>query len=184
MLERAGATAAVLCGAGLGAVVALDLLLRRHELVRGAVLIEPPLLAFIEEATERLSQDGGALRQAVEGGGPEAGVELYLSGELPALGAGAERLPPTLTAPARERPLTLFAELAAVPSWPLPLTEMAQNRVRAWIVISESSPRLLRDAAAELAGRLGGAELRELSGTGPAYLADPRGVAELILELG
>jgi hypothetical protein len=61
---------------------------------------------------------------------------------------------------------------------------MAQNRVPAWIVISDSSPPLLRDAAAELAGRLGGAELRELFGTGPAYLADPRGVAELILELG
>jgi pimeloyl-ACP methyl ester carboxylesterase len=183
LLEQSGASAAILCGAGLGAVAALDLLLRRRELARGAVLIEPPLLAFMEEATERLSQDGGALRDAVGGGGPAAGVELYLSGELAALGAGAERLPRTLTAPAREGPLSLFAELATVPSWPLPLAAMAQNRVPARIVISESSPRPLRHAAAELAGRLGRAEVRELDGEGPAHVADPRDLAELILEL-
>jgi pimeloyl-ACP methyl ester carboxylesterase len=183
LLEGSDATVAVLCGAGLGAVAALDLLLRRPELARGAVLIEPPLLAFVEEATELLSEDGGALREAVHGGGPAAGVELYLSGGLAALGAGAERLPQELSAPARERPLSLFAELAAVPSWSLPLARMGQNRVAARIVVSESSPRLLRRAGDELTGRLGQAELRELPGKLPAHLDDPHGLATLILEL-
>ena len=183
LLVESDASAAVLCGAGVGAVAALDLLLRRPELARGAVLIEPPLLALVEESTEPLSRDGGALREAVHGGGPAAGVELYLSGELAALAAGAERLPRALSAPARERPLSLFAELAAVPSWSLPLAGMAQNRVAVRIVVSESSPRLLRRAADELTSRLAHAELRDLPGERPAHLDDPRGLATLILEL-
>jgi pimeloyl-ACP methyl ester carboxylesterase len=182
LLETADASAAVLCGAGLGAVVALDLLLRRPELARGAVLIEPPLMAFAEEATELLSEDGGALRQAVHDGGPGAGVELYLLGELTALGAGAERLPRALSAPARDRPLTLFAELAAVPSWSLPLAELAHNRIAVRVVVAESTPRLLRSAAQRLTGRLGRAELRELPGGRPPHLDDPGGLASLILE--
>ena len=183
LLEGSDRSAAVLCGAGLGAVVALDLLLRRPELARGAVLIEPPLMAFADEATELLSKDGGALREAVHGGGPSAGVELYFSGQLKALGAGAERLPRALSAPARERPLTLFAELAAVPSWSLPLAGLAQNRIAARVVIAESSPRLLRSVAEELTGRLAQAELRELPGERPAHLDDPGGLSALILEL-
>ena len=182
IVERGGG-APVLCGAGLGAVTVLDLVLRRPELASGAVLIEPPLLAFVAEATELLSEDGGALRRAVHDGGPLAGVELYLSGGLPALGPGAERLPRALSAPAREQPLSLFAELAAVPSWALPLPEMDRNRVPARIVVSPSTPALLRRSCGGLAARLGGAELRELSGDRTVHLDDPAGLATLIGEL-
>jgi pimeloyl-ACP methyl ester carboxylesterase len=183
LLQRLEATA-VACGAGLGAVVALDLMLRHPELTRGTVLIEPPLLAFVEEATEALSEDGGAMREEVHGGGPAAGVELYLSGTLTALGPGADRLPQPLAAPARARPLSLFAELSAVPAWPLPLAEMTGNLLPARIVISRSTPNLLRRAAEELAGRLTHAELHRLPDRGrPAHLEDPRDLATLIAEL-
>ena len=183
LLAESDAAGAVLCGAGLGAVAALDLLLRRPDLTLGPVLIEPTLLAFVEEATELLSEDGGALRRAVHDGGPAAGVDLYLSGELAALGPGVQRLPKALLAPARERPLSLFAELAAVPSWALPLSDMGQNQRPARIVVSPSSPGLLRSAAERLTARLGHAELRELPGDRPPHLDDPRGLATLILEL-
>jgi pimeloyl-ACP methyl ester carboxylesterase len=183
LLQRLEATATVACGAGLGAVAALDLLLRHPKLARGAVLIEPPLLAFVEEATEALSEDGGALREAVHAGGPAAGVELYLSGELTALGSGAGRLPQALAVPARERPLSLFAELSTVPSWQLPLSGMTQNALPVRIVISESTPSLLRRAAEELARRLTHAELRELLGQRPAHIDDPARLATLIVEL-
>jgi pimeloyl-ACP methyl ester carboxylesterase len=182
-LLRELAQPAVVCGAGLGAVVGVDLMIRRPELVRAAVLIEPPLLAFVEEATEGLSQDGGAMREAVHAGGPAAGVELYLSGGLPALGSGAGRLPRELTAPAREAPLSLFAELAAVASWPLPLAAMSRNSVPVRIAISSASPHLLRRAADELAGRLAHAEPCERPGRGPVHVEDPRGFAPLTAEL-
>src|SRR5690348_15469958 len=46
LIESVGGPAA-LCGAGAGAVVALDLLLRRSDLVDAAVLIEPLLLQLL-----------------------------------------------------------------------------------------------------------------------------------------
>ncbi|MFN2611906.1 MAG: alpha/beta fold hydrolase, partial [Solirubrobacterales bacterium] len=45
-LSGPGNRPAIACGAGIGAAIALDLLLGHPELVSGAVLIEPPLLAF------------------------------------------------------------------------------------------------------------------------------------------
>ena len=38
-------------------MIALDLLLRRPELVAGTLLIEPPLLQLLPAATEALSED-------------------------------------------------------------------------------------------------------------------------------
>lgn len=181
VLADAGAAPALLCGAGLGAVVALDLVVQRPQLARAAVAIEPPLLAFLEAATERLSEDGESLREAVRHGGPEAGVDLFLAGGLPALGAGAGRLPDSLAGAVRDRPLSLFAELAAVASWPLPLAEMAGNRVPVRVVVFESSPSLLRDAARETAGRIAATELRELPGGDRLGAAAP--LAELIADL-
>src|SRR5438874_190025 len=62
LVEKIGAPA-VLSGAGAGAVIALDLLLRRPDLVAGAVLVEPLLLQLLPIATEALSED----RRQLEG---------------------------------------------------------------------------------------------------------------------
>src|SRR5205085_8299408 len=80
LLESLGAAPALVCGAGLGAVIALDLLLRRPELVTGAVLIEPPVLALLPEATAALSDDRIALRDAFNERGAHGAVNAYLSG--------------------------------------------------------------------------------------------------------
>ena len=181
VLADADAAPAVLCGAGLGAVVALDLALQRPQLARAAVVIEPTLLAFLEAATGAVSDDGESLREAVRSGGPEAGVDLFLAGGLPALGAGAGRLPESLARAVRDRPLSLFAELAAVASWPLPLTEMARNRIPVRVVVFESGPSLLRDAAREAAGHIAATELLELPGSDRLDAAAP--LADLIAEL-
>src|SRR5262249_15031572 len=117
LIETLSLGEVLVCGAGLGAVIALDLLLRRPELILGAVLIEPPLLQLLPAATESLSADRRA-PEAAAGEGREAIVQLYLSGALGALAAGAARLPEGLTRPARERPISLIAELGAVPAWP------------------------------------------------------------------
>ena len=73
ILTERDAAPAVLIGAGLGAVAAPDLSLRRLELVVGCVLVEPPLLAFELGATEALSADAADLvREAVAAGGTAA----------------------------------------------------------------------------------------------------------------
>ena len=147
------------------------------------VLIEPPLVAFSTAATEALSADQAVLRDAVQSGGLSAGVELCLGGSLQALCPGIERLPAALTAPAREHPASLFAEIGAVPAWSMPLPRLAANEIPTRIVVSASTPALVREASESLAGRLGAAELVELGGEAPAHVGAARELAELSLSL-
>jgi pimeloyl-ACP methyl ester carboxylesterase len=183
LLERIGAVPALVCGSGLGAVVALEMLLRRRDLARAAILIEPPLLAYLPEATEGIAIDRQAIADAVQGGGPEGAVETYLSGGLPHLGPGAERIPEKVGAVARERPLSLFAELGTVPAWSLRTAEMIANEAPSRIVCSSSTPALLRSAAEQLAVRLGASELVELEGEGLPHVGAAPQLAEQVREL-
>ncbi|MGA9371739.1 MAG: alpha/beta fold hydrolase, partial [Solirubrobacterales bacterium] len=86
LLETVADQPALVCGAGLGGVIALDLLLRRTDLVSAAVLIEPTLLQLTPAATGALSQDRRRLEIAA--GSRENVIDVYLSGGLPALGPG------------------------------------------------------------------------------------------------
>jgi pimeloyl-ACP methyl ester carboxylesterase len=173
---------AVLCGAGSGAVIALDLLLRRPELVSGAVLVEPLLLQLLPIATEALSDDRRRLEGAPADG--QRIVELYLSGGLPALGPGVARLPEGLTEEARRDQASVIAELGMTSGWAMPLPRLARAERPSVIVTGPSTPALLRDAAAALDGRLAASAKRELdSGELPAHLGAPAELAALALEL-
>jgi pimeloyl-ACP methyl ester carboxylesterase len=178
LLEAAGGPA-VACGAGIGAVIALDLQLRHPDLVAAAVLIEPPVLALVPEATEQLSADRRALEVAA-GEGRDSLVRLYLSGGLGALAAGVERLPEEATAPARERPASVVAEIGAPPAWAMPVPRLTEADPPPAVVVSGSTPALLRSAATALAAR-SGEEPLELEGDGPPHRGDPAGVARVAL---
>jgi esterase len=183
LLAALGVERARLCGAGIGAVVALDLLLRSPALVSGAILIEPPLLAFVPGATEGLSADRIAVEEAIREGGPAQAFDLYLSGGLPFLGPGAGRIPADASSVARECPLSLFAELGAVPSWSLRPAEMGAVEAPTRVVVSATTPAPLRAAAAELQSRLAGSEIAELGGDGLPHLTDVAGLAALLAEI-
>lgn len=176
------AAPAVLAGASLGAVIVLDLLLRRPDLVAGAVLVEPPLLGLLPEATELLSGDRRALESGA-GEGRDAVIELYLSGGLGALAVGVERLPGELTEPARERPASVIAELGAIPAWAMPIPRLATAERPSLILTSGATPSLLRAASDALGARLQGSERRELDVVGVPHLAAPGAVAEALVEL-
>ena len=135
---------------------------------RGALLIEPPLLAFLPQATEGLSADRGAIEEAVRDGGLGAAADLYLSGGLPCLGPGADRIPAAIAEAAAARPLSLFAELAAVPGWTINTAALLAAEVPSRVVLGATSPPLLRAAADELVARLGGAQLLRHGRVGPA----------------
>ena len=91
LIEAVADEPATVCGAGLGAVIGLDLLLRRSEVVSAAVLIEPTLFQLTPLATEALSEDRHRIEIAA--GARENVIDVFLAGSLPALGAGVERLP-------------------------------------------------------------------------------------------
>jgi pimeloyl-ACP methyl ester carboxylesterase len=183
LLAQLDAGPALACGAGLGAVVALDLLLRRGDLVRAAVLVEPPLLAFVPEATEGLSADRTSIAEAVADGGPAAALDLYLAGGLPFAGPGAGRIPEPVAGSAREHPLTLFAELAAVPGWTLRSAEMLALEAPSRIVVGAKTPPQLRAAAEQLDAHLGGSQIVLLEGDGLPHVGAAADLADVIRPL-
>jgi pimeloyl-ACP methyl ester carboxylesterase len=184
LIESATAAPATLCGAGIGAVIALDLLLRHAELVSGAVLIEPPLLGLVPAATEVLSEDRVRLHKALATGGTDEAVRLFLSGALEGLGPGIGRLSAEATSDARGRPAVLFAEIGATAAWATPLSRLAQATRPSTIVTSGSTPALLLEASAALASRLPRSTERAVdSGGQPPHLGAPAEVATIAAEL-
>ncbi len=165
-------------------MIALDLSLRRPELVAGSVLVEPEVLALLPEATEALSEDRHALEAAAAERGAQGAGALYLSGRLAALGAGLDRLPTALTAEGRQRPTGIFAELGAAAAWSMPLVRLADAERPSRIVTAPSTPPLLREAARALQGRLGASETIEVSGSRtPPHIGAPDEVASVVLAL-
>ena len=173
LIEQLGAPAARVCGAGLGALICLDLLLRRPRAAESAVLIEPLIPGLVPAATEALAEDREALREAVQERGAAGMVELYLGGGLEALGPGVERLPRPLTQPAWERPATLAAELGAATAWTHPLHELGNAEQTIMIVTCSDTPALVRQAAKALTERLTGSTRAEVSEPGPLHLRSP-----------
>jgi pimeloyl-ACP methyl ester carboxylesterase len=182
LIESLGVGPVTACGAGVGAVLALDLLLRRPELVGAAVLVEPPVLQLLPAATEALSDDRRRLETAATAG--EDVIDLYLSGGLPALGPGVARLPEELRASARERPASVVAEMGLASSWRLPLQRLARVDRATAIVTGPSTPPLLREAASALARRLPDNTTAELGPADlPPHLGAPEEVAATVAEL-
>lgn len=182
LLESLDAAPAVIAGAGVGAMVALDLLLRRPDLVTGTLLVEPPVLQMLPVATEALSEDRRRLEMAAGTG--ESVIDLYLSGGLPSLGAEVIRLPGELLSAASQRPASVVAEMGVATGWRAPLPSLAAVERQSVIVTAPSTPALVRDASAALADRLAGADLLGIdSGAAPPHVGAPAEVAALALEL-
>jgi pimeloyl-ACP methyl ester carboxylesterase len=134
--------AALVCGDGFGALVALDLAKRHRALLRAAVLRDPPLLMFVPEATERLAAQHAELEAAVRQGGPEAGVEAWLGGRVD----GRELLR------ARAAHRAFFADYAGLASWPITRRELRSMDLPVVVLTGPESPAHIVAAADALAG--------------------------------
>ena len=182
VLDEHGAGPAVVCGAGVGAIAALELALRRPELVLGSVMVEPPLLAFVPEATEALSGAAELVRAAVADGGRDEALAAYLAGGLGILSAGAERIPPAARSHGPGAVRALFAELAAVPAWELPLPDLASAAMPSAIVTGADTALELRKAARGLNAALARSELRDV-GPGLPHHDHATDLAALAIEV-
>ncbi len=182
VLEGTADEPAIVCGAGLGGVIALDLMLRRAELVSAAVLIEPILLQVTPLATAALSEDRHRIEIAATA--RENVIDVYLSGALPALGPGVGRLPEPTAEAARARPRSAIAELGIPAAWRMPLPRLASADRPSAIVTAESTPRLLREAAQSLAARLGESTAHQVSSPeAPPHVGALAEVASIVAEL-
>jgi pimeloyl-ACP methyl ester carboxylesterase len=149
--------AAVVCGEGFGALVALDLAKRHRALVRAVALSDPPLFMFVPEATERLAAAHAEL---------EAAVQAWLGGRVqsPAL----ER--------ARAAHRAFFADYAGLASWPVTRRELRSMELPAVVLTGPSSPSHVMaaaDALAELMPAARRADDGDLVAAVRALLASP-----------
>lgn len=133
---------ALVCGDGFGALIALDLAKRHRPLVASAVLCNPPLFMFVPEATERLAAQHAELEAAVREGGPEAGVEAWLGGQVD--GRELER--------ARAAHRAFFADYAGLASWPITRRELRSMDLPVVVLTGPQSPAHIVAAADALAG--------------------------------
>ncbi|MGI8579025.1 MAG: alpha/beta fold hydrolase [Solirubrobacteraceae bacterium] len=117
LLRGLGAEPAVVVGAGFGALVVLDLLVRHSSLVRAAVLITPALYSLVPEANEPLAEERAALEEALREGGPPEAVSAWLSTHAP--DASAERVEA-----ARGAHAAFFADVGGSSTWPVSRREL------------------------------------------------------------
>jgi pimeloyl-ACP methyl ester carboxylesterase len=143
LLAALHAAPALLVGDGFGALVVLELLVRRPELATAAALADPPLHAFVPAATKALAAERTLLERALREGGPADAVEAWL-------GAGAAA---SDVERARASHVGFFADYAGQSSWSPARRELRAIRVPVAVVTGPSSPPHVvaaADAAAAL----------------------------------
>jgi pimeloyl-ACP methyl ester carboxylesterase len=109
LLAALDAVPAILVGEGFGALVVLELLVRRPELASAAVIADPPLLAFVPEAFKALAAERTLLEDALREGGRAAAIEAWLGARAAADPQRVER--------ACASHLGFFADYAGQSSW-------------------------------------------------------------------
>ena len=138
---------ALLVGEGFGALVVLDVLSRHRAAVRGAVLVDPPLFAFVPEATEELSARRAEMEGAVRAGGPGEAVATWL-------GAAAE---PGRVARARDNARPFFADLGGLATLSLTRAGLRAIGVPVVVLTGPATAPSVRMAADRVQGLLSGA---------------------------
>lgn len=150
LLAALGVAPAVLAGDGFGAVIVLELLVRRPDLFRGAVLANPPLHAFSPEATKALAEERELLEEALREGGPEAAVRAWLG----------ERAGDALRGRAAQNHPGFFADYAGQSSWSPSRRELRAIGVPVAVVTGPDTPPHVVAAADAVAALVPGAQRR------------------------
>ena len=150
---------AVVCGHSLGAIVCLDLLVRRPELARGAALVEPPMYWLLRDGAEVVSE----IRDAVERGAREGSGAGAVTAFLEAVG-GAAALGEERIAAARQAPRGFAADLGAAASWSAGRRELRSIERPVTLVVGTRGSRPEAEATRALAGMIPVARLVELDG--------------------
>jgi pimeloyl-ACP methyl ester carboxylesterase len=133
-------------GLGFGGLVALDLLVRRPQLVEAAVLSDVPLYAFVPAANEDLAAQRKVLEEALQEGGPNEAIARWF-------GPGATE---EAVKRAQASPRGFFADYAGLATWAPSRRELRAIAVPVVFVTTEGDPHLAA-AADEAAGLVVGA---------------------------
>jgi pimeloyl-ACP methyl ester carboxylesterase len=141
LLRALDAVPAVALGADLGALVALDLLLRHPGTLRAAVLVDPAAFALVAAATEPLAGERSALEVTLRARGPAAAVAQWRSAR------GRDGAPPAT-------PHAFFADFGGQASMVFSRRQLRTLDVPLAILESPGAPAHVRAAADALAALL------------------------------
>jgi pimeloyl-ACP methyl ester carboxylesterase len=180
LIESLEVAPVVACGHSLGAMIALELLLRHRELVRGAVVIEPPLLPLATSGTEVMADIRERVTEAARRDGPPAAVRAFLEGFGPEV---IDRLGPEREAAALSAPAAFAADLAAVSAWEVSRRRLGTIDGPVVVLSGSASAPAWGEVMRELADAVPGASLREAQGGHFLQLDAPADVAGPIREL-
>lgn len=175
LLRAIGFPPAAVVGHSLGALIALELLLRHPDLVRRASLLDPgPLDSAIPDRQQKMAMPE-AVRAAMAEGGPEAGFEALLRNL---------HIWDCIDPAARQR---VRGNAGVFFSYETPLLRtyrpdealLGANRVPVQVGAGEETPPVFREMAEWLASRLN-VRVEGVPGSHASCIEHPEGVAKVI----
>ncbi|MFJ8535431.1 alpha/beta fold hydrolase [Streptomyces sp. NPDC093591] len=178
LLTVLGVAPAAVYGNSYGATIALDLLIRYPNLVRGAMLHEPPLPSVLEKPDEVQAAVGSVVQEGMTAGGPSKAVEHFM--RFAAGDANWEGMKPSLRQRMSANGETLFGvEMGTFEPYRPDDATMAAIRVPTLVLVSEESASFFHAVASWLAGQLG-VEVRHTPGTHLPQLDHPEELVSTI----
>ena len=159
LLRGLGAAPALLCGHSFGAMACLDVVVREPGLVRGAVLVEPPMLWLASGGAEAMSALRAGMEEGAEADGPKGALAAFtraVCGPQALDVLGLERARAAL-----RDPVAFAADIGAAAAWSVPPRELRAVEVPVILVAGSRTPQAYREPSEALARMIPGAELRE-----------------------
>jgi pimeloyl-ACP methyl ester carboxylesterase len=152
LLEALGISAASVYGHSIGAPIALDLAMRRPEIVTAIVLHDPAMMSVLEDPSAVMAVVGPVIGEAMQAGGPAAAADAFYRF---AVGPAVDSLDPATYERMKGDGEVLFAvEFEALSGW-RPADEALQTvRVPARVLTGADSPPFFGEAAEWVARRL------------------------------
>jgi pimeloyl-ACP methyl ester carboxylesterase len=157
-------------GSSGGARIALDLIRRYPDLVRGAVLSEPPTMALAPDGGKAfMEQVKTAVESAVAQGGPRAAVDAFFDSACPGLWRTLPEEKRDM--PYRANAVELFGDLT-MPQYHITTADLEAIRVPSLILRGSESHPMFQAITSTLAATMPYAQLLELQDSGHVTYAE------------
>ena len=167
LLEALEIPAASVYGHSIGAPVALDLAVRRPEIVHTVILHDPAMMSVLADPGAVMAVVGPLVEEAMQAGGPAAAADAFYRF---AVGGALDALEPATYERMKADGAVLFGvEFQSLSGWRIDEEALGRTRIPVLVLAGVESPPFFREAADWLAARLGGAVEQVPGGHGAPF---------------
>lgn len=180
LIETLGIASCLVVGSSGGARIGVDLARRYPELLRGAVLSEPPLLALSPEAAPSFIREvQPRLEAAITRGGPEAAVDAFFGYVCPGLWTAIDE---ERRQTYRANHVELFGDLQ-MPPYLITSEDLERIRVPCRMIVGTKTLPIFRQITTLLSSAIPGADLVQIPDSGHVtYAENPGAFAAAVRE--